>query len=104
MNPTLLKAIGALVPVCIIFAGSLVLFIRARTTFAVLQLIGAACLVIVVLVHFCEALHFFTWMQWGQEGSAGHYLDLFAAVLGLTLFPLGFFLHALTYRATTKDR
>jgi hypothetical protein len=47
----------------------------------------------VVLAHGCEALHLFPRMHWGEEHSAGHYLDLSSAVLGLTLFPLGFVLH-----------
>jgi hypothetical protein len=34
----------------------------------------------------------------GLEHSAGHYLDLSAAVLGFTLFPLGYLLHALAER------
>lgn len=98
MDATLLKALIALVPVCLIFAGSLVLHIRSKTGFAILQLIGSACLVLVVLIHLCEALHLFAWMGWGQEGTPGHYLDLTAVVLGLTLYPLGFLLHAFAYR------
>ena len=38
----------------------------------------------------------FAWMRWGDEHSAGHYLDLVSAVLGGTLFPVGYLLHALT--------
>ena len=102
MDATLLKALIALVPVCIILAGSIVLFVRATAGPTVLQLVGASCLVIAVLTHVCEALHFMTWMGWGQEGSVGHYLDLSSAALGLTLFPLGFLLHALGYRATAR--
>lgn len=32
-------------------------------------------------------------MRWGDEHSAGHYLDLWSAVLGLALFPTGLLLH-----------
>jgi hypothetical protein len=60
-----------------------------------LQLIGAGCLVIVALTHVSEALDLFPWMRWGRESSLGHYLDLSSAVLGLTLFPTGYFLDAL---------
>jgi len=104
MNPILLKALIALVPVGLVFAGSLILYMRSRTGFTILQLIGSACLILVVLVHFCEALHFLTWMRWGEEGTAGHYLDMAAVVLGLTLYPLGFLLHALTYRPGASGR
>ena len=36
-----------------------------------LQLVGAGCLVIVVLAHVFEALHLFPLMRWGQEQSIG---------------------------------
>jgi hypothetical protein len=100
MNVTLLKALVALVPAGILFVGSvlLLLFLRGRTLGSCLQLLGAGCLVMVVLAHICEALHLFPWMHWGLEHSVGHYLDLWSAVLGLTLFPIGYLLHALTKR------
>jgi hypothetical protein len=34
-------------------------------------------------------------MHWGDTHSVGHYLDFASAVLGLTLFPIGYLLHAL---------
>jgi len=37
-------------------------------------------------------------MGWGLERSAGHYLDLGSAVLGLTSFPLGYLLHTLNLK------
>jgi Ca2+/Na+ antiporter len=95
MNVTLLKALLALVPTCLLFSGSIVLISRGRTVWSFLQLIGTACLVIVALTHLSEALEMFPWMHWGRETSLGHYLDLSSAVLGLTLFPIGYFLHAL---------
>ena len=63
-----------------------------------LQLVGAGCLMLVVLTHVAEALHLFPWMQWGMEHSVGHYLDLFSAIFGLTLFPIGYLLHAFAER------
>jgi hypothetical protein len=98
MNFTLLKAMVALVPTGMVFSGSIVLFFRERSLGAFLQLIGAGCLVMVVLTHFCEALRLFPWMQWGGEHSIGHYLDIGSAVVGLTLFPIGYLAHALTKR------
>ena len=50
----------------------------------------------VVLTHVSEALQLFPWMHWGGEHSVGHYLDFTSAVLGLTLFPLGYLFHAIT--------
>jgi hypothetical protein len=98
MNAGLLKGLVALVPATILFSGSLVLFFRGKTVCSLLQLLGAACLVVVVLTHVREALHLFPWMHWGLEQGVGHYLDFWSAVLGLTLFPVGYLFHALTKR------
>jgi len=90
MNVTLLKAVVALVPACTLFSGSVVLLFRGKTVCSFLQLLGAGCLVVVVLTHVSEALRLFPWMHWGLEHSVGHYLDFWSAVLGLTFFPIGY--------------
>ena len=95
MSATLLKALVALVPTCMLFSGSVVLFFRGKTLCSLLQLLGAGCLVVVVLTHVSEALHLFPFMQWGSPRSVGHYLDFWSALLGLTLFPVGYLLHTL---------
>jgi hypothetical protein len=81
-----------------LFYGSVVLFSRGKTVNFFLQMIGAGSLTAVVLIHICEAIHLFPWMNWGLEDSLGHYLDFGSAVLGLTLFPVGYLLHALAER------
>jgi hypothetical protein len=96
MNVTLLKSLIALLPTCVLFFGSVMLFLRGKSSYIFLQLLGAGCLVIVVLTHVSEALNLVPWMHWGLEDSVGHYLDLSTAVLGFTLFPVGYLLHALT--------
>jgi hypothetical protein len=98
MSVTLLKALVALVPASMLLSGSAVLFFKGKTLWSLLQLLGAGCLVVVVLTHVSEALRLFPWMHWGLEDSAGHYLDLWSAILGFTLFPVGYFLHALSKR------
>jgi hypothetical protein len=60
------------------------------------MLLGVGCLVVVVLAHVCERLHLLPWMGWGLEQSAGHYLDLCAAVLALMLLPAGYLMRVLT--------
>jgi succinate dehydrogenase/fumarate reductase cytochrome b subunit len=92
---TLVRSLVASVPAGMLFAGSLALSLKGKAPSSLLQLLGAGCLVVVVLAHICEALHLFPSMEWGLEGSAGHYLDLGSAVLGLTSFPLGYLLHTL---------
>ena len=98
MNATLSKALVALVPAGILLVGSVLLFLRERTLGSLLQLIGAGCLVVVVLTHISEALHLLPWMHWGLEHSTGHYLDLWSAILGFTLFPVGYLFHALNLK------
>jgi hypothetical protein len=98
MNATLFKALVALVPAGVLFVGSLLLLRRERNLGSFLQLLGSGCVVVVVLTHVCEALHLFPWMHWGSEHSVGHYLDLWSAVLAITLFPVRYLLHALTKR------
>ena len=95
MNIGIVKALIALVPTCLLLCGSLVLLVKARTLFSILQILGAVCLAVVALAHVAEALRWFPSMRWGEEHSPGHYLDLSAAVLGITLFPLGYFIQAL---------
>jgi hypothetical protein len=95
MNLSLPTALVALVPACLLLLGSAILVFRGKTVAAVLQLLGAGCLVVVVLTHVFEALGLFPSMHWGARNSVGHYLDLWSAVLGLTLFPLGYLLHSL---------
>lgn len=99
MNATLLKALVVLLPAFVLSSGSVVLFIRGKTISSFLQVVGAGCLVLVGLTHVCEGLYLFPWMHWGLEHSPGHYLDLGSAVLGLTLFPIGYLLHAYAYRS-----
>ena len=98
MDIALLKALAALLPAGLLLSGSTVLFLRTKTVRAFLQFFGAGCLMLVVLTHVCEALHLLPWMHWGLEHSSGHYLDFWSAILGLTLFPIGYLLHALTAR------
>ena len=87
---------GIGIPACLLFAGSIVLFLKGRTVSSSLQLLGAGGLVLVVLTHFAEAFGLLPGMHWGLEYSAGHYLDLGSTVFALTLFPLGYLIHALT--------
>ena len=95
MNPTLLKALVALMPMLVLFFGAVTLYARTKRRSALAQALGAACLVVVMLTHVCEALTLFPSMGWGAEDSIGHYIDLASAVLGLALFPIGYLAYAL---------
>jgi hypothetical protein len=95
MNVTLLKSLVALVPTLMLLSGSVFLYSRVKTSPSLAQLFGAACLLLVVLAHVCEALNVFPAMGWGSNDTVGHYLDLWSAILGFMLFPLGYLLHAI---------
>ena len=93
MSATLIRSFVALVPSWLFF-GSIILFSKTKSVGSVLQLLGAGCLIVVILTHIAEALQLFPFMHWGQVHSIGHYLDLTSVILGITLFPLGYLLHA----------
>jgi len=95
MNPTLTKALVALVPTGMLLVGSTLQFSRRKGMAAIFQLIGAGCLVVVVIAHLCEALGWLPWMHWGLDNSVGHYIDLVVAIGGLALFPIGYLFGAL---------
>jgi len=83
---------GIAVLAFLLFLRSLIVFLWKRNFAVGLRLIGAGSLMVVVLAHVCETFHLLTWMHWGEEHSAGHYLDLASASLGLILLPIGFLL------------
>jgi len=85
----LLKALIALVPAALLCIYSGAVVAQRRSLPAFLQLAGSGCLMIMVLTHICEALDLFPSMRFGEPDSAGHYLDLASAVLGVTLFLAG---------------
>ena len=94
MNDAVLKPFVALIPACVLFAGSAIIFLRRKSPSSFFQLLGAAALVVVVFAHVLEALRVWSQMGWGSQNSIGHYLDLSCAILGVTLFPLGYLIHA----------
>ncbi|MBO0695652.1 MAG: hypothetical protein J2P56_06065 [Verrucomicrobia bacterium] len=98
MHGASIKALIALIPISVLFAGSVVIWLRRKSIATFLQFLGAACLAVVALTHVFEALDFFLWMGWGSEDSVGHYLDLLCAILGFSLFSAGYLIHAVTMR------
>ena len=94
MSAMLLKALVALVPTGMLFAGSVIFFRKGKSPSSVVQVLGAGFFLVVPLTHVFEALRLFPWMQWGLEHSAGHYVDLSSAIAGLIFFPLGYLLQA----------
>ena len=94
----MIRALVALVPTAAVLAGSFLRFSRGKSVGSLLELVGAGCFVVVVLTHIFEARRWLPLMGWGLERSPGHYLDLVAGAVGLTLFPLGYLLGAFERR------
>ena len=94
----LLRSLIALLIIGIVVAASTNRFLKKRTLGSSLQLVGAGSLTVMALTHLFEALELFPWMNWGRDNSIGHYVDLGSAVLGLTLFSAGYFIHAFARR------
>ena len=89
MNTTVGRSLIAFVPVSVLFIASIRAVTTGRGVGPIIQLFGSCSLLLVVFAHVCEGLGLFPRMAWGQPHSAGHYLDLTAAILGVTLLPLG---------------
>lgn len=102
MKSIMITAVLASLPICVLLTGAAVLFSRERTVASSAQLLGAGCFMVVVAAHFAEALQWLPSMRWGAPHSLGHYLDLSGAVLGATLFPLGYLFHALRGEPTSS--
>lgn len=66
-------------------------FTKEKTTLAILQLVGAGCLLVVIFAHVCEAFGFFPSLGWGRPGTEGHYIDLGSALAGSILLAFGYF-------------
>jgi predicted membrane channel-forming protein YqfA (hemolysin III family) len=98
MNETLLRALITLMPVLLLLCGAAALYVRTKSVSAFVLVLGATCLVVVVLTHVCEALNLFPSLGWGAERSVGHYVDLASAILGIVLLAVGCLLYALRKR------
>ena len=97
------KLVIALVPVSLLLCGSVALFRTTQSMWVSFQVLGSIFLAVVVAAHVCEALGTPPWMRWGSENSIGHYFDLASALIGLTLFPMGYLLYALSLRKTNSE-
>lgn len=75
--------------VVLICSASVVGFLRHRRQADLVQLLGSALLLVMVLTHVAEHFHLLMAMRWGSPDSAGHYLDLSSAVGGIGLLSGG---------------
>jgi formate hydrogenlyase subunit 3/multisubunit Na+/H+ antiporter MnhD subunit len=98
MNPALFKVLLVLGPTLLLLLATAALYVRTKAAAALAQALGAACLLVVVLAHLCEALNLLPFMGWGAKGSIGHYVDLASAILGVALLTVGALIHAFSKR------
>ena len=83
MNATLGLALLIGTPILVLLVRSSQRFTRTPTVAAAFPVLGAGSLMVMVLTHVAEGLHLFPTMGWGQQHSAGHYLDWVSTFLGI---------------------
>jgi len=90
LNASVLKGLAPLGAAVVLFWLWFVIYRCRGTVRSSLQLIAIPCLVIVALAHVCEAFGIFPIMGWGHPHSLGHYIDLVAAAMGISLMCVSF--------------
>ena len=92
MNAPILKGTLALVTACVFFAVSAAAFLTRRNLGSALQALGLGCFGVMALTHVFEKFSILPELGWGRPHSVGHFIDLVAALLGVTLVTTGFLL------------
>jgi len=92
MNAAILKGLLALAGACVFLGVSASLLLTRRSLGAVLQALGLGCFGVMALTHFFEAFSILPALGWGKPHTIGHFIDLVAAVLGVTLVTASFWL------------
>jgi hypothetical protein len=72
-----------------LFVGSALVYHHRRSTGSALLLLATLCFIVAALTHVFEALGILSGFGWGRPDTLGHYIDLTAAMLGLTLLAIG---------------
>lgn len=93
MNAAILKGLLALAGAAIFVAVSAALFVTRRDLGSALLASGIGWFAVMALTHFFEAFSILPAFGWGRPHSVGHFIDLAAAVLGITFVTLGFLVH-----------
>ena len=93
MNVAALKGLLALAAACVFLAVSTALFVTRRDLRSALLATGIGWFGVMALTHFFESFSILPAFGWGRPDSVGHFIDLAAAVLGITFVTLGFLIH-----------
>jgi hypothetical protein len=92
MTTMVLKGLLGLAAACVFIAVSAALFLTRRNLGSRLQALGIGCFGVMALTHVFEAFSIAPTFGWGRPRSFGHFIDLVAAVLGVTLVVTSFLL------------
>ena len=92
MSASALKGLLALVAACVFLGVCVVLFLTRRGLSSTLQALGIGCFGVMALTHVFEKFSILPDLGWGRPHSVGHFIDLAAALLGVTLVTTGFLL------------
>jgi|SRR5580658_10493842 hypothetical protein len=90
MNAVVLKGLLALGASCAFLCVSAARLWTRRGFGSTLQALGLACFAFMALTHVFEAFSIFPSLGWGQPRTLGHFIDLVAALLGITLVATSF--------------
>jgi hypothetical protein len=92
MNAAVLKGLLSLAAALVFFGVSGVLFLTRRGLYPALQALGLGCFGVMALTHVFQEFSLLDSLGWGQPHSVGHFIDLAAALLGVTLVTTSFLL------------
>ena len=92
MSASPLKGLLAMVATFVFLGVCVVLFLTRRGLSSTLKALGIACFGVMALTHVFENFSLLPELGWGQPHSVGHYIDLVASLLGITLVTTGFLL------------
>jgi len=92
VNATILKGLLALVGACVFLGVAVSLLVTRRSFGSVLLALGLGCFGVMALTHVFEAFSILPALGWGKPHSAGHFIDLVAALLGVTFVMTSFWL------------
>lgn len=90
MSVSVLKGLLALAAACVFFCVCVARFLTRRGLSSALQALGIGCFGIMALTHVFERFSIFPEFGWGRPHSVGHFIDLVAALLGVTLMTTSF--------------
>ena len=92
MSASALKGLLALAAAFVFLGVCVVLFLTRRGLSSTLQALGIGCFGVMALTHVFEKFSILPDLGWGQPHSVGHFIDLVAALLGVTLVTTSFLL------------